>query len=216
MLLVTKSELADRAQVSRPAVTKAIKGELAGSVVDGKIDASHPAVTQYVARNLRRADRRRAPAPRGERTEELAPSVDTDTPPGDVQKILNGLPKDIRELADWSLRKLTEKFGTDRSMAEYLKAVRVLEKVHEQRLKNARDEGTVVSRDLVQRGVLEPFDLCFQRLLADGARAIATRVADMARAGESNEACEAFVSERLTDFIKGTKAAAGRALEPGA
>lgn len=228
---ITGSEFAELTGMSRSAISTAVnRGKLKDArVPSGRIDVDHPAAIAYIARAAklrakyeagqkkrgRGSPTAKPPAPRGKyKKKEPAPSVDT-PPSEDVAKVLNGLPPDIRELADWSLRRLIEQFGHSTAMEDYLKSLRIMEKIHAERLKNAREEGTVVSRDLVQRGVLEPFDLCFQRLLADGARTIATRVADMARAGESNESCEAFVSERLTDFIKGTKATAGRALEPG-
>jgi hypothetical protein len=214
---VTTKQFAEMSGLSPGTVSNALNrpgGKLVEAKLGrGRIQIDHPAARAYLESAARLAAgyaAGRKKRGRGSPNHGKEP-VTTE----EVQAILETLPVDIRDVGELTVNEVVKRHGTAAAFVEFLKAVEKIERIHKVKLENALDEGTVVSRDLVQRGVLEPFDLCFQRLLADGARAIATRVADMARAGESNEACEAFVSERLTDFIKGTKATAGRALEGG-
>ena len=122
------------------------------------------------------------------------------------------MPDDIRSMGHLTVNQVVEQFGTSAMFGEFLKATREIERIHAQRLKNAKEEGTVVSRRLVQQGVIDTFDLCFQRLLSDGIRTISARHADMVRAGETDEALEKFMAGKITDFIKGVKATAQDAI----
>lgn len=223
-VIVTTKEFAEMINAHEGTISNALNRSygklLPAKMGRGRIDLNHPAVANYIKyldglkekykaghkkRGKSKAYYRKKKLELEDRCRisgiELPPKLE----PREVKVVLKTLPDDIRALVDWKLIDLIEHFGTSAYLREFVRAVKEIESVHEKRIKNAKDEGTVVSRDLIRRGVIEPFDLCFKRLLGDGARTIATRVAAMVNAGESIEACERFVSGKLSDFIKNAK-----------
>lgn len=128
---------------------------------------------------------------------------------------LESLPKDIRELAHMTLHDLVEIFGTDLHFVDWLKATRELEVIHDKRLKNRKVEGTLVDRELVRQGVLNPVDAAHKKLLTDGARTLARRISTKALSGSSVEECEAHISEYISGFIKPLKREIARVLRDG-
>lgn len=62
-VVISRAELARRAGVSKPGVTKACRGQLAAAVVDGGLLLHHPAVERYLLGTLLDTDRWCALAP---------------------------------------------------------------------------------------------------------------------------------------------------------
>jgi len=62
--LIGHSELARRAKVTAAAITKACRKQLAAAMVDGRIDAEHPAVVAYIALGARKRPPPKAPPKR--------------------------------------------------------------------------------------------------------------------------------------------------------
>ena len=123
------------------------------------------------------------------------------------------IPEDIQEFADMTLRDLVDKFGTDARFVDWLSATQKIEAINEKRLKNATTQGTLVSRDLVRVGVIEPIDAAHIKLLTDGAKTIARRSTAMHSAGRPLDDIEKFVAEQITSFIRPVKAKVARALK---
>lgn len=115
------------------------------------------------------------------------------------------VPDDIAEFLDWPLVELVNKFGTDSRFLDWLKATKEIENVNEKRLKNALTKGQLVHRDLVRRGILEPIDAAHRKLLTDGSKTIARRLASMRDAGAEVEELERFVADQVSSFIKPVK-----------
>ena len=277
--LITRAELARRAIVSAPAVTKACVTILKSATEGKQIDANHPDVRKYIAdhtggttnepatgideryeeaiqvcrakqrytvshiaRSLKIGNARAKkifammqaagtdkPAPAG-------PPGATTTTPRVVKPTLAGtdkvkytkktaalaniesgtviheIPEDIKNFADMTLRELIQRFGTDIAFLDWLKAVKEIENINEKRLKNAQTRGELVSIKLVKTGVIEHFEIAFNKLLTDGAKTIARRITAMHGAGKSVEDCEAFVADQVSSFIKPAKAKISRAL----
>jgi hypothetical protein len=122
------------------------------------------------------------------------------------------VPENIADFAELTIREVVERFGTDTRFADYLKSLKELEAITALRLKNARTEGALVSRELVKATVLEPVDAAHVQLLTDGARTIAVRASAMYGAGATVEELEDFISKRIGSFIKPVKARIRRAL----
>lgn len=114
----------------------------------------------------------------------------------------------ISSVLDLTLQDILNHFGTKTQFKDWIKMIRDIEGINEKRFKLSKERGVLIQRSLVRRGVIEPFDLCFKRLLGDGARTIAVRVVAMVNAGEPIEECERFVSGKLSDFIKNAKTTA--------
>lgn len=126
--------------------------------------------------------------------------------------VIHDIPEDIKNFADMTLRELIQRFGTDVAFLDWLKAVKEIENINEKRLKNAQTRGELVSIKLVKTGVIEHFEIAFNKLLTDGAKTIARRITAMNGAGKSVEDCESFVADQVSSFIKPAKAKIARAL----
>ncbi len=138
-----------------------------------------------------------------------------DRPPEqyDADEMLMQIPEDIRKLADWSLRDLVTKFGTDIAFLDFLKATKALEEIHEKRLKNAKSSGELVDRILIKIGVIEPINTAHVKLLTDGSKTIAVRTKAMLDAGRDLGEVEAFITEQISSFIRPMKAKIARSLK---
>jgi hypothetical protein len=115
------------------------------------------------------------------------------------------VPDDIEELADLSLRELIDKFGTGYRFLDWLKALKEIEAVNEKRIKNAQSKGKLISRQLVEVGIVDPFNSAHVRLMTDGAKAITAAVLAKHQAGVSPPEIEAYVSDVVGSFIRPVK-----------
>lgn len=120
---------------------------------------------------------------------------------------------DIRSVLDLTIRDVTKYFGTNTQFAEWLKATKEIEKIHETRLKNAKEEKTLIARDIIKAGVIEPFDRAHNLLLSDGVKTITARLTLMINAGRTKDDCEKFVSKQISSHIRAGKSRALRTLE---
>lgn len=122
------------------------------------------------------------------------------------------IPDNISEFAEWTLRDLVNKFGTDVAFLDWLRATKTIEEVEAKRLSNAKDRGQLVSRSVVQTGIIDTLDGAFTRMLTDGAKTISTRAHAQVQAGAEQQELEEFVAKQLSTFIKPTKAKIARVL----
>jgi hypothetical protein len=129
---------------------------------------------------------------------------------GDVD--LEGLPEHLVDLADWTLRDLIGKFGTDVRFVDWLKATKELEMIEKQRIANAAAEGRLVSRELVKAGVIDVFETAHMNLLSDGAKTIAMRATTMRDAGKSEDDIRKKAVEVIGSHVRAAKDKAIRAL----
>ena len=126
---------------------------------------------------------------------------------------LAGIPDDIRKLADWSLRDLVLRFGTDVRFKDWLDSLQKIEVVHEKRLKNAQVEGELVSRAVIKNGVIDHINVAHQRMLTDGAKSIATRAMTLVHSGDDVQAVQDMVADQLGSFIRPAKSKMTRTLK---
>ena len=232
--LITKARFAEVANVSTAAITKATRpgnGLHKATVGEGRkmrIDPNHPAAKAYLE------DRRQkkpavtvsvnggeeipydeymdqvedtiklvgAGAAKETRKRRSAYNID----PADV-------PDNMQQFADMTIREVVTKFGTDYRMVDYLRALKEIETIDANRVKNAKARGELVHRDLIVKGVLEPIDSAHRKMLTDGAKTIARRSVAMIGAGKDADELEKFIAEQITSFIKPAKAKIKRALE---
>lgn len=127
--------------------------------------------------------------------------------------LIKDLPEDIQKLAHLSLSELVKIFGTDTCFIDWLNARKTIEIVHEKRIKNAAIENTLVSRELMKRGVIEPIEQAHVKLLTDGAKTISKRIFSMIEAGRTVEECEAYVRDQVSGFIRPLKAKIRRTMK---
>lgn len=130
--------------------------------------------------------------------------------PGDFATF--DIPADIKAFIDMTMGDLIRQFGTDTRFNDWLSATKKIEDINEKRLKNAATEGVLVSRELVAKGIIEPFEAAHIRLLTDGAKTITRRVTAMHDAKRTLDEIEDFVKDQITSFIRPVKAKVARAL----
>lgn len=118
---------------------------------------------------------------------------------------LEGIPDDIRKLADWSLRDLVNRFGSDVRFGDWLKALKSIEEVHDKRLRNAEREGELVHRNVVKAGIIDTINTYHRRLLTDGAKTIGTRAHALVESGASAQELEELAADQIGSFIRPCK-----------
>lgn len=115
------------------------------------------------------------------------------------------IPEDIQHVADMTLRDLIARYGSNTRFGDWLKALKDLEVIEGQRIKNAVSEGRLVSRELVRDGVISHIDATFRQMLTDGAKTIAQRVIALHDSGAEPGECEELVRDQIQSFIKPMK-----------
>lgn len=154
-----------------------------------------------------------APAPAGPTGQAPAPRVlKADSNPHQDDNQLIEVPDDIEAMADLTLRELIEKFGTSTRFHDWLKALKEIEAVNEKRIKNAQSRGRLISRALVETGVIDAFNSAHLRLLTDGAKAITAAVVAKHQAGVTEQEIEVYVTDVVGSFIRPVKAKVERNL----
>lgn len=197
--LITKAELAERAGVSQQAIGQlTAKGrKLHTALVGDKVDAGHPDVKIYL-RSKGVSTSFRAPA-RPEHTEiEGAPD--------------DGTPQAMVDLQQLRLCELSDRFGGEPELSNWLKALQTSEDVRGKRLKNDEFEKALISRELVQTHVMGALDEAFRRLLSDATKTITRQLYANARAGLEIEKSESEVRAIVSKTLEPVKRKAARTL----
>lgn len=122
------------------------------------------------------------------------------------------IPEQISKYADMSLREIIEKFGTAPRFKDWLGAMKEIGVIEDRNLKIAETKGRLVSRDLVQRHIVGEIDAAHIKLLRDGSKTIAVRVAAMVGSGADQTDIERVVSDLISSFIKPMKIKVTRAI----
>ncbi len=174
-------------------------------MVGNRIDAGHPAAAAYLERQQKRKET-------GERGYVAGSAAARDRmkqgeaeKTGSLAENLQLIPKDIRDLADKTLAELVVIFGTDQRFVDWLKAVKDIEQIQSNRMKTAEKEGHLVSRILVEIGVIDPVNTAHRRMLTAGSKTIARRLTSMWDAGRNLDECEEFVRDTIGSFIRPLK-----------
>lgn len=197
--LVTKAAFGRQAGVSSAAVSKATAagGPLAPAVVGARIDKAHPAATAYLERHAKKEKR----PPKAKPKARSAAAI-----PADV------VPEDIEALADFTLRDLITRFGTDTAFLDWLKAVKAIEDIAEKRLKNAEAAGRLIPRELVRTHIFGAIEATHTRLLSDAPKTLARKIYAAAKSDQPVEEAEAMIRKAIGAQLQGVKAKATRAL----
>jgi hypothetical protein len=211
--LIKKIELSRLVGVSSAAVSQAIRaGKLDGAINGSLVDIDHPVAIDWIKNAKKRSKgykngKGKPGIKPGEKKKKHVSYKDKDDDNlprqtgQDIEERVNELPTDLRLLVDKSLRELIELFGTAQIMDGWLKNTLTLDKIYKQRIENAQKEGTLISRDVVLRGVVQPIDTAFQKLMTDFARQVARKVGPMAMAGRASEEIEMAVRDQMSDHL---------------
>ena len=215
--LIKKTELAEQAGVSRAAVTKACAGALAAAVVGKLIDIDHPDAIAYIrSKQVKKTStptkkpRKAAAAPKKRPVKTVAAPEPHEAPDEGSHFSEDDEIKDVLHL---TLGEIVERHGTSGQFKTWVDAKKIIVDIQTRIVKLAQLEGTLVSRDLMKVGVIDPIDAAHRKLLTDGAKTIARRLTAMNSGGRSLEDCEAFVKDQMSSFIRPMKAKVARSLK---
>lgn len=122
------------------------------------------------------------------------------------------IPEQIAKYADMSLREIIEKFGTAPRFKDWLGSMKEIGVIEDRNLKIAETKGRLVSRDLVQKFIISEVDAAHTKLLRDGSKTIAIRVASLVGAGADPTDIERTVADLISSFLKPMKNKVSRAI----
>jgi hypothetical protein len=103
---------------------------------------------------------------------------------------------------NFTLEEIVDNFGTDQSFCHWLRAAKLIRDIDEKTIKNEMLVGTLVNRDLVVKGVIDPMNSMCTRILTDGSKTIARRALAMSKVGAEFDEVEAAVYDLLSSLIK--------------
>ena len=123
----------------------------------------------------------------------------------DDEELLELLDRNVAQYADMTLREIIKKFGTATRFAEYLRAMKEISIIEDREIKLAQMKGELVHRDLVSQLIIEPIDSAHVKLMRDGSKTIAVRMAAMHGSGADINEMQLVTSELIASFIKPVK-----------
>jgi hypothetical protein len=219
--LITRAELARLGGVSRPAVTKLLRGSLKAAAQGDRVDAAHHAVRAWLASKGKADAPRTAKAKPTKKTQAAPTAVSSKAPkePPAPPAVRPTLPEEqpaapTQELDAFAdlLRPLVERFGTSRTFRDWLGSLKEIEAIIEKRLANEERQGRLVSRELVQTHVLGLIDAGNRRLLDDATKSIARRIHGAVKSDGTVEGSEQIVRDILESHLGPVKTNAVRLL----
>lgn len=221
--LISRAAFARRAGVSKPAITKACKHQLAAACVGAKIDAAHPAVATYLSdkggvlqpeptppkkpapklTSVPTVRRKAAPAAPSVPTPPKKPgpkppSVPTSNAPALTDEQLMSMPRGTdEELASYKKRigPLVQRFGGEQPFKLFLEAMLRIESILKIRLENDVKAGRVVEREWIEKHIFGAMDGAWRNVVTDAAKTSAARAVTMTKSGSTLEEIETMTRE---------------------
>lgn len=239
--LISQSGLADMAGVSKQAISKRCKKDLAPAMVGASLDLDHALVVAFLRDRGRKApappraptkNRKTATGDAGEQTTPtdfdepgrraptaFRPKLDADDPRYGFSP---GSPEDL-ELLGELLAPLIDRFGTDEACAKWMISLREKENIRAKRINNEEAEGSLIPRDFVVTHIVSFLEEASKRLLGDLPKTLVRELFSMAHTGaphvEGERAAREAVSKHLEavnkKISKTIRDAARRAAEKG-
>lgn len=217
--LISRAELARRAGVSKPAITKRCAKDFVPAMVGEKLDLDHPVVQSFLRdRGVSTPGPARAPTksrkgavlasadPTGEPIDVLndlpvPPAYRPDLPPDDPRRNFNvGSAEDLEYLGGL-LEPLIRYFGTDEGCKNWMVALREKENIRAKRLDNEETEGQAIPREFVVLHILSFLEETNKRLLGDMPKTLVRRLFAMAHSGASAADGEREAREAVSSHL---------------
>lgn len=207
------------AGVSKQAISKRCKKDLAPAMVGELVDLDHPLVEAFL-----RDRGRKAPAPPRAPTKNpkaapgnasaptgaadvadfgrppptgYRPKLDADDP---AYPFSPGSPEDLEYLGTL-LAPLIERFGTDEGCKNWMVALREKENIRAKRLDNEETEGLSIPREFVVVHILSLLEETNKRLLGDMPKTLVRRLLALAHSGASATECEREAREAVSSHL---------------
>lgn len=231
--LISRAELSRLAGVSDVAISKACKGRLAAACQGKMVDADHAAVLEYLAGkgkkplspgsapaelappgDSRRRRKAHEPKKRATKTKRSDPAPTSDVLDEDDEGALASV--DLSETGepsdDWTLRRITDVYGTHTKFIRWLDARKKLADIKEKDLKNEETEGKLIERELVKTHVFAAIDSVFRRLLSDSPKKLARTIYAAAKSGRPVEEAEKLIRDDISSQLTPLKLRAAQVL----
>ena len=116
-------------------------------------------------------------------------------------------------MANLTIREVCERYGTTTRLNEWLKSLQMIELICTAQLKNAKAESEVVSRELVQTGIIDPVEAAHHKILTDGVKTIVDTVIIEYKAESTVPEIESKVADILSSFIRTMKTKVRRSMK---
>lgn len=112
---------------------------------------------------------------------------------------------DMSRFLKMPLGELVDRFGTVTRFSDWLAATKRIEDIKAKRLQNAKIEGELINRKLVEIGVIDVFNSAHLRLMSDGAKTISNGVISKHMSGVDIPEIEVYITGVIGSFIKPIK-----------
>lgn len=216
--LVSKSELARLAGVTKAAITKAAVKQFPKALIGPRVDLDHSDVQRYLAqrRGGQTAASVSAPEPQEAPVEtDQGPPVSPAVEESAIDEAHRDVRiEDIERYAHLSLDALTKKFGTAVAFGDWLDARKRISDIREKDLKNDERSGRLITREFVRTHVLSHIESSNRRLLQDGAVTITRRLFAAIKGGATVEDAQQLVRDIISSQLRPARDSAVRALKP--
>jgi hypothetical protein len=189
--IITKAELSRWANVSRMAATKIAAGQLADAVVDGKIDANHPLVREWLALHgchelppTSTPQHAKAAEPTAKPSRRPAAKPKAAEQPSAVATLptqISGYA--IEELEHLTVREVVMRYGSLDGFKRFVDSLKGIAEYKFRELKIQQQRGELVDRDRVAGTVFPLLDLAFARLVSDVPDALAHMIVARVESG---------------------------------
>lgn len=123
------------------------------------------------------------------------------------------IPEHIRKYLKYTIEDVINEFGTEVALNDFLLSIKRIEDIETARIKNDKSKGLLVERELIERGILNPMDSSFTRLLTDGSKTITKRLLAKKESGLTLQELEEFTSNQISSFLKSLKQSIKRTLD---
>jgi len=176
--LVSKAEMARVAGVSPQSIGSACKiGALKECMVGDQIDANHRDARAYLGgRHYPNA-------------EDAAKSKIPDHK------------QDSTDYLDMTLRDIVLEFGSADAFGTWLKAVKLIADIADKQAVTEERRGTLVSRELVIKTVINPISAAHKSLMISGSTALASTVPSMVRSGYDETEIKVAIQDKLSRYL---------------
>ncbi len=204
---VSRSQLARMAGVSAAAVTMACNKTLQGAVFGRKVDIEHPDVVEWL--KVDRSAGNKAPR----KKKDVVPvekkrgqaAFQQKKRDQSLQNISDMSGMDVDMFGNMTINQILSQFGTETAFGEWVKMTKVLEEIREKRIKNAKTQGELISREYVRTHMFGLIEIVNTRLLNDAPVSLAARVSQLVRAGEDDKSVEDFIRSEISTHIGALK-----------
>lgn len=222
---VSITKLAEMAGVKYQTVcaAKKIGGSLYNAILpNGKLNASHPAVIDYIERNKTRIYYEKKAlsglnAGIEFNNKELKDEIKCSIAKSDEDKALEYLTnldkKTASNFLNMPLREIIIQFGGNPLFCEWLKAVKLIEDVRDKQIKNDENLGTLIDREFVRTHVLSLIETTNLRLLQDTPRTISANILNLVKKNAQREEIEKEIAEIISNQLKNIKLRVCRSLD---